>query len=131
MGKCQFLITKGKKKGTECGQYTTIEVDNKYYCGVHNKKINNNNNNINNVSDVSEKINNNIIENNESDFIINFNDDLDEIIDKSYSKTKKKKDVINCDEIKQIKNCLHEIMDRLTNVETKINKKSVIEEFEL
>ena len=130
MGKCQFLITKGKKKGFECGQYTTIEFDNKYYCGVHNKKHNDDNNKNKDKSEINNIDDPEINNEDESNFVINFNEDLDVIIDKSY-KNKNKNNPINCDEIKQIKNCLHEIMDRLTNVEKQINRKSIIEEFEL
>jgi hypothetical protein len=35
MGKCDFEITKGKKKGTKCGIYTSKMIGKKYYCVAH------------------------------------------------------------------------------------------------
>jgi hypothetical protein len=39
MGKCQYLIQKGKKKGLECGIYSSNQVENKFYCSSHLKMI--------------------------------------------------------------------------------------------
>lgn len=43
MGKCDFEITKGKKKQTKCGIYTSKMIGKKYYCAAHFKKMNENN----------------------------------------------------------------------------------------
>jgi hypothetical protein len=40
MGKCSFLITKGKKKGSKCGIYTSKIHDKKYLCAAHYKLVN-------------------------------------------------------------------------------------------
>ena len=39
MAKCSWLITKGSKKGTKCGIYTTKKYDGKHYCASHYKMI--------------------------------------------------------------------------------------------
>jgi len=39
MGKCQWMITKGSKKGETCGIYSKKKNDGKYYCASHHKMI--------------------------------------------------------------------------------------------
>ena len=40
MGKCDFIITKGRNKGNNHGSYTQLKgLDNKFYCRVHHNMI--------------------------------------------------------------------------------------------
>ena len=41
MGRCSWLVSKGKKKGEICGIYTKKKIDKKYYCASHFKMVEN------------------------------------------------------------------------------------------
>lgn len=115
MGKCQFEITKGKKKGSTCDDYTSKQIDGKFYCSSHYRVLINKKEQliiekepISNQEKEQEPIINKTLENCE---------DLEEIIDSEYKKTMHKNEVPN---EKQIKNCLHKILERLEVIETGI-----------
>lgn len=143
MGKCEFSITKGKKKGQICGQYSKLQLNNKYYCGVHLQKINENESNTRENITKDEA---NERKKKKDIFKVDFNndyesendiDDLEVMINNSY-KNKNiqsyKGESTNDDHIVPIKNCLHNIMERLEIVENKLtdinNKKNYVPDIE-
>lgn len=116
MGKCEFIIIKGPKKGLTCDIYTKQEINKKFYCKSHLKKI---------TKPITKPIEENKTQDDvhddvhdESIFAVDFDecDDLDSMINKTYEKTKN----IKVDDNQSIKNCLHQVLNKLDVIENAI-----------
>jgi hypothetical protein len=112
MGKCEFLIIKGVKKGKTCDMYTTKNLNKKFYCNSHFKIVSKN----------EPKIEEPKMENSDKVFEVEFNsnDDLDTMIHKSFQKTK---GTVKVEDNNSIQKCLHQVLDKLDIIENMIHVK--------
>lgn len=113
MGKCEFIILKGKKKGLNCDMYTSKKNNGKYYCNAHIKIVEN----PKEESKEEPKQNND-----DKIFNIDFDNcnDLDLMINRSFEKSKNTNKI---EDNQSIKNCLHQVLNKLDIIENMIQVK--------
>lgn len=122
MGKCTWLIEKGKKKGQECGIYTNKKIDDKFYCNSHYNMKNSKNDEIKDEnSKINEKVEiDNIVKPEEVliEKSIDNGDPYEDVIEYEYKKNKLNSSPEN--DTHQIKQLLKTAINKLEIIENAI-----------